>query len=91
MAANRIAIAFWRERDPGFMSFKLAGYEVYLKTMPSPVPAGQSKVDFLNENYDKLPGGSAYTWFQASMILDGCQENPQPSFRQAIERAGNPK
>jgi hypothetical protein len=88
MDANRIAIAFWREKDPAFMAFKMAGYERSLKMIPSPVPAGQSKVDFLDNNYDKLPGGQGYTWYQASMIVDGCKETPVPTFRQIIERSG---
>lgn len=89
MAANRIAIAFWREKDPAFMAFKLAGYQQLLKVLPSPVPVGALKVEFLNSNYDKLPSGQGYTWYQASMIVDGCNESPAPTFRQAIERSGN--
>ena len=89
MAANRIAIAFWREEDPAFMAFKLAGFQRFLTMLPSPVPAGESTIDYLNNNYDKLPGGQAYTWYQATMIVDGCKEIPAPTFRQAIGRSGN--
>ena len=89
MAANRIAIAFWREKDSTFMAFKLAGYQRYLTMIPSPVPSGVSKVDYLNNNYENLPGGQAYTWYQATMIVDGCKEIPPPTFHQVIERAGN--
>lgn len=89
MAANRIAIAFWREKDPAFMAFKLAGYQRTLKMFPNPVPSGVSKVDYLNNNYDKLPGGQAYIWYQASMIVDGCAESPTRSFRQAVESSGS--
>ena len=90
MAANRIAIAFWRDKDPAFMAFKLAGYQRYLTINQSPVPATESKIDYLNNNYDKLPGGQAYTWYQASMIVDGCKETPTLTFQQAIQRSGNP-
>ena len=89
MAANRIAIAFWREEDSAFMAFKLAGYQRYLAMAPSPVPAGESMVIYMDNNYDKLPGGQAYTWYQATMIVDGCKESPPLTFRQAIERSGN--
>jgi hypothetical protein len=89
MAANRIAIAFWREKDPAFMEFKRAGYQRMITVMRSPVPEGQAKSDYLNTNYDKLPGGQAYTWYQATMIVDGCAEMPVATFKEMIGRAGN--
>ena len=38
-------------------------------------PAGQSKEKYLNDNYEKLPGASAYTWYQAIMIVDADKED----------------
>ena len=56
--------------------------------IPSPVPTGISKEKYLNDNYDKLPGGSAYIWYQATMIVDGYNEMPVLSFKQAIANGG---
>ncbi|MDQ2720661.1 MAG: hypothetical protein M3Z26_13010 [Bacteroidota bacterium] len=89
MAANRIATAFWRERDTMLMNFQLNVFKGFIAHIPSPVPAGQSKRDFLNSNYNKLPGGPAYTWFQSEMIVDAYNEKPILSFKQAITDSGN--
>ena len=89
MAANRIATAYWREQDSAFMNFQLGKFQNFIKRFPSPVPAGQSKRNFLNNNYDKLPGGPAYTWFQAEMIVDAYNEQPILTFKEAIKNAGN--
>jgi hypothetical protein len=91
MAANRIATAYWREQDSSFMNFQVNKFQNFLKSFPSPVPAGQSKRDFLNNNYDKLPGGPAYTWFQAEMIVDAYNEEPILTFKEAIKNSGNSK
>ncbi|MGN6181402.1 MAG: hypothetical protein ACTHNW_19620 [Mucilaginibacter sp.] len=69
-AANRIATAYWREVDPAFYAFKLNTFQQVVNTVPNPVPAGQDKEAYLNNNYDKLPGASAYTWYQATMIVE---------------------
>jgi len=89
LAANRIATAYWRERDPAFYDFKLKGFQRITDTYPSPVPAGQSREKYLDENYEKLPGASSYTWYQAVMIVEASKEEPKPTFKQAISRAGN--
>ena len=87
-AANRIATAYWRERDPAFYDFKLKGFQHIVSTFPNPVPAGQSKEKYLDENYEKLPGASAYTWYQAIMIVEASNEKPIVTFKQAIARSG---
>ncbi|MBO9619903.1 MAG: hypothetical protein J7539_12815 [Niabella sp.] len=89
MAANRIVTAFWREQDSSFMNFELSVFKGLIAHIPSPVPAGQSKRDFLNSNYNKLPGGPAYTWFQSEMIVDAYNEKPLLTFKQAIAHSGN--
>jgi hypothetical protein len=89
MAANRIATAYWREQDPAFMDFMLERFKNNINTIPTPVPSGQSKEDFLNKNYDKLPGGPAYIWYQANMIIDAYNEKPTLNLKLAIERSGN--
>jgi hypothetical protein len=91
MAANRIATAYWRAQDSALMNFQLGIFQNFIKRFPSPVPAGQSKRDFLNNNYDKLPGGPTYTWFQAEMIVDAYNEEPILTFKEAIKNSGNSK
>ena len=88
MAADRIDIAYWRETDTAYSNFSRLRFENYLKFMPNPVPEGQDKEKFLNENYGKLPV-PAYIWYQALMITDGYNEKPIPTFNQSIARAGN--
>ncbi len=71
-----------------FMIFKLKGFQHIVSTFPNPVPAGQSKEKYLDENYEKLPGASAYTWYQAIMIVEASNEKPIVTFKQAIARSG---
>ena len=88
MAADRIDIAYWRETDTAYSAFSKRRFEDYLKFMPNPVPAGEDKKKYLNENYGKLPV-PVYIWYQATMIVDGYSETPVATFKQSISRAGN--
>jgi hypothetical protein len=89
LAANRIALAYWREKQPDLIPMLTKRYQGYLNTIPNPVPAGEDKEKYLDENYDKMPGAAAYTWYQSTMIIDALNETPAPTFKQIIERAGN--
>jgi hypothetical protein len=88
MAANRIDIAYWRETDTAYSAFSRLRFENYVKLMPNPVPQGQDKKQYLNDNYGQLPV-QAYIWYQATMILDGYNEMPIASFKESIARSGN--
>ena len=88
--ANRIASAYWNDRDPAFYKFMLSVFQGVVGHSPSPVPAGQAKEKYLDDNYQKLPGGAAYTWYQSIMIVEVSKEKPFETFKQAIERAGKP-
>lgn len=88
MAANRIDIAYWRETDTLYSNFSRQRFENYLQLMPNPVPAGQNKQKYLNDNYGNLPV-PVYIWYQASMIVDGYNETPIASFKKSIKLAGN--
>lgn len=87
-AANRLASAYWRERDPSFYVFMLGVFNGVLAHQPSPVPSGQSKEKYLNDNYQNLPGGQAYSWYQSIMIVEVSQETPPETFAQAVRNAG---
>jgi len=89
-AANRIAAAYWHEADASFYTFMVGVFQGVIDHMPSPVPASQSKEKYLNENYQNLPGGQAYSWYQSIMNVEVSQEKPFETFREAVQNAGNP-
>ena len=89
-AANRIAAAYWLERAPAFYKLMLSVFNGVVDHSPSPVPAGQSKEKYLDDNYDKLPGGAAYSWYQSVMNVEIGKEKLFETFKQAIERSGKP-
>jgi hypothetical protein len=89
-AANRIASSYWNDKDPAFYKFMLSVFQGVVDHSPSPVPAGQEKAKYLDDNYQKLPGGSAYTWYQAIMIVEVGKEKPFETFKQAVVLAGKP-
>ncbi len=74
--------------DTAYRRFSRQRFEGYLKAMPNPVPAGQDKQKYLDDNYGKLPV-PVYIWFQARMIVDGYDEEPIATFKESIARAGN--
>jgi hypothetical protein len=87
-AANRLASAYWRQRDPSFYQFMLSVFKAVVDTRPSPVPPGQSKEKYLDDNYQNLPGGAAYSWYQSIMIVEVSQETPPATFEQAVRNNG---
>jgi len=89
-AANRLASAYWNERDPAFYHFMVKYFTGVVTDTPSPVPAGISKEQYLKENYNKLPGGHAYTWYQSIMIVEVSKEKPFETFKQAVKLGGKP-
>ena len=88
-AANRIAAAYWHEADPKFYTFMVSVFQGMVDHVPSPVPAGQAKEAYLNANYQNLPGGQAYSWYQSIMNVEVSHEQPFETFQQAIQNAGN--
>ncbi|WP_461453226.1 hypothetical protein [Mucilaginibacter sp.] len=88
--ANRIATAYWNDRDLKFYQFMLSVFQGVVDHVPSPVPAGFAKEKYLDDNYQKLPGGNAYTWYQSIMIVEVSKEKPFETFKQAIALAGKP-
>jgi hypothetical protein len=87
-AANRIAAAYWNARDPAFYKFMLNIFSNVIEHRPSPVPAGISKEKYLKDNYNKLPGGAAYSWYQSIMNVEIGKEKPFETFKQAVAMAG---
>jgi hypothetical protein len=90
--ANRIATAFWRERDPAFYQLVLGIFKGVVDHSPNPVPTGQSKEHYLEEIYNdpnKL-SGPIYSWYQSIMIVEISNETPVETFKQSVDLAGKP-
>ena len=84
--ANRIAAAYWTERDPSIIAHLEKTDEAVLQHMPNPVPQGEPVDSFFNANYEKLLPTPAYIWFQVKMCLSAFQEASKPPFMQALRQ-----
>ena len=84
--ANRIALAFWRERDPRFADQIVYGFQALVRAVPSPVPAGGSLQAYVDANFTRVSTGDDYTWVQASSVAALAQETPAPSFHKALSQ-----
>jgi hypothetical protein len=82
--ANRIALAYWREADPGFAIRMLSTFHGYVDHVPSPVPPGQATESYFNDHYEQLGPTPDYRWYQSHMIVTASQERPSPSFATAL-------
>ncbi len=84
--ANRIALAFWREQDPPFAARRLETFRYLHGAIPSPVPAGMPKPQYLDDHFLAIAPTRGYTWYQADMVLELATESPQPSFHKALSQ-----
>ena len=82
--ANRIAAAYWMEKEPSVIAHQRAVFEGLLKRLPNPLPDGQTIENYFDANYEKLGPTPAYIWFQARMCLAAFDEKPGPSFAQTL-------
>jgi hypothetical protein len=84
--ANRIALAFWREQDPGLAARMLATF-AYLRTaIESPVPPELPKAQYLDDHFLAIAQGRGYLWYQADMGVELAAEQPAPSFHKALSQ-----
>jgi hypothetical protein len=83
--ANRIAAAYWRERDATIVPHMRAAFDMVLSHAPNPVPAGQTVEAYFNANYETLGPSPAYPWFQSRMCVTVIDERPMPTFAQALK------
>ena len=83
--ANRIAAAFWRERDASVVAHMRAAFQMVLDHAPNPVPKGQAVETYFDANYETLGPSPAYPWFQSKMCVVVIDERPMPTFKQALE------
>ena len=84
--ANRIALAFWREREPRFAAGIVHGFAALLGSTPSPVPAAQSAQAYFDANFSTIVQADAYTLFQGKMIVELAAETPAPSLHRALSQ-----
>jgi len=82
--ANRIAAAYWRERDPALTAHMRGVFEQVLSHAPNPVPAGQDVETYFDANYETLGPSPAYPWFQSRMTVTAFEEKPEPAFAQVL-------
>jgi hypothetical protein len=84
--ANRIALAFWREREPRFAAGIVHGFAALLGSAPSPLPDGQPAQGYFEANFRAIAQTDAYTWFQGKMIVELAAEMPPPSLHRALSQ-----
>jgi hypothetical protein len=82
--ANRIAAAYWRQTDPNLMRRTENRMATVIRTIQSPLPEGQIKETYFNDNYERLGPTPGYIWFQYTMVLSVQRERPLPSFTQTL-------
>ena len=84
LGANRLAGAYWREKDPELLVHMRTIFGGVLQHAPNPVPEGQDVEPYFNANYAKLGPSPAYPWFQSRMCVTALDEKPAPTFAQTI-------
>jgi len=82
--ANRIATAYWRERDSAIVPHMRGAFEMVVAHAPNPVPAGHEVETYFDAHYETLGPSPAYPWFQSRMSLVAFDEKPEPTFAQAL-------
>jgi hypothetical protein len=82
--ANRLAAAYWRQTDPDLMRRTENRMATVIRTIQSPLPEGQIKETYFNDNYERLGPTPGYIWFQYTMVLSVQGERPLPSFKQTL-------
>jgi len=85
--ANRVAVAWWRERDPKFLERLVSDVRLILVHLPSPVPAGADDKEYFSRNLGELvKDPNKYGWYQLRMIIIAYEESPPLTYQQAIDR-----
>ena len=84
--ANRIAAAYWRERDPAVVTHMRAAFTSVLTHAPNPVPQGQDVETYFDANYETLGPSPAYPWFQSRMCVRVIDETPALSLARVLKK-----
>jgi hypothetical protein len=85
LETNRIAVAWWREKDPAYLAKLVADFRKIQTTIPNPVPAGQGMQAYFAANYEKLGRDpQAYGWFLLQSVIMAYDEPPR-SFQEIFD------
>lgn len=84
--ANRIALAFWRERRPRFAQAVVQRSQDVLQAIGDPLPAGESAQAYLAAHAEAPVDDGTARWLQAQMIATLAREQPAPSFHKALSQ-----
>jgi hypothetical protein len=84
--AERIALAFWREREPRIAQAMVQGAQITLQLLPDPLAAGESPQVWLDAHPEALAQDGSARWLQAQMIATLSREQPAPSFHKALSQ-----
>ena len=85
LQAARVALAYWREKDPDVVT-QLDSIRETLDKGPSPVPEGQDFPTYFNQHYQRNATGRDYLWMQAQVVGTVMAEKPQPTVIGALKR-----
>ena len=81
--ANRVAVAFWLGQPGGEarMQSLMQAVAVVEGNLASPVPEGQDRITYFQDNYAALGGNPpAYGWYQFRMFLDAWDKRAEKDF-----------
>ena len=85
LEANRISAAYWREKDPDYLSLLVGRFRRIRGRLPDPVPPGENAQQYFNRNYPGLGSNpDVYGWYQLGMVISVFDERPVPSFIQTL-------
>jgi hypothetical protein len=81
----RVALAYWRERDPEVVQ-QLVSIAAVLDKEPSLIPPGQDFPTYFNQHYQKTASGKEYLWMQAQVVKVAMAETPEPAVVQTLKQ-----
>jgi len=85
LEANRVTVAYWREKDSAYLSTLLARFQRIRERLPSPVPDGQDAEQYFNVNRRGLGSNpDVYGWYQTRMVVQAGTERPFPTFSETL-------
>ena len=85
MQATRVALAYWRERDPDVVA-RLTTTVDALSKEPSLIPPGQDLQTYFNQHYLTTASGREYLWLQAQLVKIALADDPEPILVETLKR-----
>ena len=85
LQAVRVALAYWRERDPEVVA-QLAEIAESLMKEPSRIPPGQDLPTYFNQHYLTTDSGQEYLWLQAQVVKVALADGPELTLVQAMKQ-----